>query len=141
MAAFDLADEVAKKLSANGFGDLYSGMSPKVFAGLEPASPDEAITVVASTGGRTVSLLAEEHVFEVRVRSATYQTALTTARGIWAFLTESGAGGQGSYGGILVARLTSNAPAVSLGKDEGPDGGLWRVSQFYTALIKAASFT
>lgn len=148
MPTYDLAVEIAAQLSASGFGDLYSGTSPKIFVGEEPAEPLEAITVLNATGGRTTSLLGEEHIFEVRVRSADdpdvrggYETASTTARQIWASLTENGTGGQGSFGGIGIAKLSSNSPAVSLGRGEGPHGGTWRVSQFYTALIKAASFT
>lgn len=143
MPSFSLADEIAKNLSsAGGFGNLYSDANPRVFVGLEPADAvADSITVLDAVGGRTVSALGEEHVFEIRVRNPSGASAMLTARQLWAYLTENGTGGQGAYGDILVANLTSNAPPQLLGKAEGPDGGSWRTSQFFTALIKASSFT
>lgn len=125
--AFDHA--LAQHLASKGFGTY----AVDVFAGEIPPRPDEAVGVTLQAGGRVVNLAQEEQIVEVRVRSASYETAVDRASQISALLHDA----QGDFGGQgIVAKTLAASTPTPLGRDSGPDGGRWEFVQVFTAVLK-----
>ena len=110
---------------------------PLVTAGETPERPDDAVIVLMNFGGRNDSFgVQEDHIFEVRSRSASWETAFVRALTISNSLHLA----QGSIGGILM-RIRSNGPPVPFERDDGPNGGRWLTTQVFTAVLKQGENT
>lgn len=145
--ATGLADKIADFLSDEGFGDKFDGVTPVIFVEEEPADPDHVITVLGASGQAPLLTLVETEAFEVRVRHPSAESCLSIQRDIYELLQENGGAGtnnpdsQGDFGGIPVARITADFPAVRLGRDRDGVDGRFRSTQTFTALTRRFSFS
>lgn len=131
---------LAKHLSAKGIGVFFQDEidadrdpleTAYVFAGELNSRPDSAVFILPGIGGGFPDLVSEEHILEIMVRDPVYLTAQDTALTISNLLHRT----EGDIGGILM-RFIFNTPPVSLGRDEGKDGGRWVFSQPVRARMK-----
>lgn len=115
---------------------LTTGL-PLVTAGEVPENPDDVVIVFANAGGRIDSVgVQEDHVIEVRSRSASWETAYSRALTISNALHLA----QGEIGGILM-RIRAESPPVPFERGDGPNGGRWSTTQVFTAVLKQGSNT
>lgn len=111
------AHDVALFLVASGVGTLPWTTGWAVSLALEPASPDDAVTVY-DTGGQsqdTDELDMKRPTFQVRVRSASYADAYAKQQEIRDLLTETSPI-SGSTSDFVDIALTSEISAI--GRDD-----------------------
>lgn len=132
--ALGLANGIATLLSTTGHGILYGNAGASIFVHEEPTTPDSCVTVFEIQGGSIPQPeLSEEHLIQVRIRDASFETGWDRLRDIQETLQNY----SGDTGGILVAFIRATAPGAPLGREIGArDGGRWRMIQTYTVLTK-----
>ena len=114
-----------------GLGVLWGNDDASIFVGEEPPVPDSCMTVFL-VGGSPLSEMLRTNLITVRARNNQYQNVMGMLNEVQMGLTPASV----AHGGLLlgpygVARISSTAPALPLGRDGGDKGGRWRASQTF----------
>lgn len=141
--ALPLAAAFARHLDQLGLGtfdeDGAAAATADVFAGEEPPTPDDVVTVVEIPGGRIPDRFGEERLIQVRVRATSYVAGQQRIQGVFNALHETqGLVGDGTEAGsINAAFVRATTPWAPLGRDSsGNEGGRWRFSATFRVLVK-----
>lgn len=116
-----LVDDVASRLVAFGGVGVTEGLTPTIFEGQMPSSPDRCTAIKSTPGmggvytmGRGLNALIEQHAFQVLTRDVRFGDAEGLARRVYAGLD----GYEGTLNGTVYLRIVARHPPYPLGRDE-----------------------
>lgn len=114
----DFLDQIAEYIAANGFGETnVNNGTVNIFAGIYPATPDNAIAVIGNTGGTPHLDIPDFQYprFQVVVRNTDYYTAAQVIRDIRTLLHDKLAV---TLTNFYVLWIRAEQEGQSIGQDE-----------------------